>query len=149
MAGQRLPIEELHKDLVFKADDRRVSFQLARVFYVALALFVLITATLVIIPITQVPQSKSFQAARSFLASNRSLKSHLGRPLKVEEAPKSFLRDGSMWHYLIVVSGPQHSDTVMVTVEQRGEEIKVLEARFQQWNLVTGDTLLKYSKKPL
>ncbi|MDF1664526.1 MAG: hypothetical protein P1V97_22375 [Planctomycetota bacterium] len=148
MSGKALPIQQLNKDLVFKPSERRLSFQVARIFYVLLALFVVGTGVLIAVPKYQVPRSKPYQAARAFLQKNRVLKLHLGQPLKVAKSPDSFRRDGSMWRFLIAVDGLDRSDTVLVTVDERSEKIRVLEARFQHWNLVNGATLLKDRKKP-
>lgn len=146
MPSNALPIQQLNKDLVFKPEQRRVSYQVARIFYVLFALLIVGTGVLIAVPNYAVPRSKSYQAARLFLQKNRVLKLHLGRPLKVAESPESFRRDGSMWRFLIAVDGLNRSDTVLVTVEERNEQIQVLEARFQEMNLVNGAILLKDPK---
>ena len=148
MTSVPLPINQLNQDLVFKAEKPRWSYHFARVFYVALALVILVTAMLIAVPNYQVPRSKAYLKARSFLEKNRVLKSHLGTPLKISNSPDSYEREGSKWRFLIAVHGLNRSDTVLVTVEERAEVLTVLEARFQSWNLVTGSTILKDRKKP-
>lgn len=148
MTLEQLPAHRLNAERVFQAPERRLSYQVARFFYVILAVFIVLTAALVTIPNRAVPQSKPYQEAAALLRKNRILKLHLGSPLRVAPAPESYRKEGSLWRFLVGVSGSDRAESVLVTVEERGDRVTVLEARFQGLNLVTGRQVLKDPKKP-
>jgi hypothetical protein len=143
-----LPAQRLNQELVFKASKRRLSYILARLFYLTWALLVVISAILFMIPSFFVPSSESFQRSRTMLSNNRVLRRYLGPPLRVAKEPETYLKEGPLWHFLIAVEGREFNDMIRVSVKQEGQQIKLLKAHYKGWDLLTGEALnRKISKK--